>query len=443
MGRRRKPRLPKEPVRLKVSGLSHEGRGIAQVDGKTVFVHGALPGETVVARYTRRHRRYDEAAVVEVEHAAAERIDPRCPHFGTCGGCSLQHLSPERQIAFKQDVLLELLWHVGRVEPAEVLAPLQGSPWGYRRKARLAVKDVPRKGRVLVGFREKHSPYVADMNSCEVLDPRVGQRLEALSELIAGLSRPDRIPQIEVAIGDNAVALVFRNLEPLTSPDLASLRRFGQQHDFMILQQPGNESTVAPVWPEVQELYYEVAGERLVFRPTDFTQVNNALNLKMVGRAIALLDPGPDDRVLDLFCGLGNFTLPLARRAAAVVGVEGDQALVERACENARRNGLQNAEFHVANLAEPVDHHPWARAEFNKVLLDPPRSGALEVLPQVAWFRPQRIVYVSCNPSTLARDAGELVHNYGYRLVSAGVMDMFPHTAHVESIACFEQTGKR
>ncbi len=438
MGRRRKPRLPKEPVRLEVNALSHEGRGIAQVEGKTVFVHGALPGEVVSAQYTRRHRRYDEAKVLEVEKAAPERIEPRCPHFGNCGGCSLQHLASERQIAFKQDVLLELLDHVGRVQPEQVLPPLQGPVWGYRRKARLAVKDVPRKGRVLVGFREKHSPYVADMDSCDVLDPRLGHRLRALSDLIAGLSRPDRIPQIEVAIGDNGAALVFRNLEPLTDADLTRLRDFGETHDLMILQQPGNEQTVAPVWPDQPELYYDVAGERLHFRPTDFTQVNNALNLQMVDRVLDMLDPGPADRVLDLFCGLGNFTLPLARKAGAVVGVEGDQALVERARDNAARNGLGNAEFHMANLAEPVDHYPWARADFNKVLLDPPRSGALEVLPQVAWFKPRRIVYVSCNPSTLARDAGKLVHQYGYRLLEAGVMDMFPHTAHVESIACFE-----
>ncbi len=441
MGRRRRPRLPKEPVRLQISGLSHEGRGIAQLDGKTLFVHGALPGETVVARYTRRHRRYDEAAVLEVEQASPERVEPRCPHFGTCGGCSLQHLPPERQIAFKQGVLLELLRHMGGIAPETVLPPLQGSPWGYRRKARLAVKDVPRKGRVLVGFREKYSPYVADMDSCEVLDPRVGQRLDALSALVAGMSRPDRIPQIEVAIGDNGVALVFRNLEPLTAGDRERLADFGRDNDIMMLEQPGNEHTVAPVWPPNPELHYVVAGETLNFRPTDFTQVNAELNLKMVDRALNLLAPAPGDRILDLFCGLGNFTLPLARRAAEVVGVEGDPALVERARENARNNGLGWAEFHVANLAEPVDHLPWARVAFNKVLLDPPRSGAQEVLPQVAGFRPERIVYVSCNPSTLARDAGELVHRYGYQLRSAGVMDMFPHTAHVESIACFQRSG--
>ncbi|MCC5811944.1 MAG: 23S rRNA (uracil(1939)-C(5))-methyltransferase RlmD [Ectothiorhodospiraceae bacterium] len=441
MGRRRKPRIPREPVRLDITALSHEGRGIAQVEGKTVFVHGALPGERVLCQYTRMHRRYDEARVLEVEQASSERIEPRCPHFGVCGGCSLQHMGPERQIALKQEVLLELLDHVGRVTPTEVLPPLQAAHWGYRRKARLAVKHVPRKGRVLVGFREKHSPYVADMGSCEVLDERVGRRLEALSELIGGLSRPDRVPQIEVAIGDNGVALVFRNLETFTEQDLERLRGFGTQHDMFIYQQPGNEQTVAPVSEHVEPLMYSVAGETLHFRPTDFTQVNAELNIAMVDRALGMLQPGPDDRVLDLFCGLGNFSLPLARRAARVVGVEGEAGLVERARDNAERNGIGNTEFHVANLAEPVDHLGWAQVQFDKVLLDPPRSGALEVLPRVAGFGACRLLYVSCNPSTLARDAGELVHQYGYRLTSAGVMDMFPHTAHVESIALFEKEG--
>ncbi len=439
MGRRRQPRIPREPVRVEITGLSHEGRGIAQIEGKTLFVHGALPGEQVLCRYTRRHRRYDEAKVLEVEAASEQRVEPRCPHFGVCGGCSLQHMSAGRQITFKQDVLLELLAHVGRVQPETVLPPLQAGAWGYRRKARLAVKHVPAKGRVLVGFREKHSPYVAEMDSCDVLDPRVGGRLLALSALIGGLSRPDRVPQIEVAVGDNGVALVFRNLEAFTEADLERLRAFGDQHDFMIYQQPGNEQTVTPVSEGTQGLHYSVGGETLAFRPTDFTQVNAELNLAMVDRALGLLDPQPGDRVLDLFCGLGNFTLPLARRVGTVVGVEGEAGLVERARENAARNGLGNAEFHVANLAEPVDHLPWAQARFDKILLDPPRSGALEVLPRVAGFGARRLLYISCNPSTLSRDAGELVHRYGYRLLSAGVMDMFPHTAHVESIALFER----
>ncbi|MEX0731338.1 MAG: 23S rRNA (uracil(1939)-C(5))-methyltransferase RlmD [Aquisalimonadaceae bacterium] len=441
MGKARRNRIPRDPVRAQVHGLSHEGRGVAQVDGKTVFVHGALPDEEVTFFYKRRHRRFDEAAVEIVHTPAPKRVEPRCPHFGICGGCSLQHLSPDDQIAFKQGVLLEQFRQFGKVAPEQVLPPLRAGTWGYRRKARLAVKSVPAKGRVLVGFREKYSPYVANMTECHVLDPRVGMKLAELSELVGGLSRPDRVPQIEVSIGDNAVALVFRNLEPWTAADRDALTAFGQAHDMQIYEQPGNESTIAPIWPEDAALHY-MAGDsdiRIEFLPSDFTQVNADLNTLMLERTLNLLDPGPEDRILDLFCGLGNFTLPLARRAGRVVGVEGAASLVERARRNAQLNGTDNAVFHVADLAGDVTGLPWLREPFDKVLLDPPRSGAAEVIPRLSTLGARRIVYVSCNPATLARDAGMLVHDHGYRLLSAGVMDMFPHTAHVESIAMFER----
>ena len=444
VSKRRQRRPSQEPFDVSIESLSHEGRGIAHVDGKAVFVDFALPGERVRARYTRTHRRFDEATTLTVLEPSAERVEPRCPHFGVCGGCSMQHLPAESQIRFKQDLLMEQLQRIGNVSPDEILPPLTGPAWGYRRKARLAVKNVPRKGRVLVGFREKYSPFVADMTECHVLDPRVGTALPAISGLIGSLDIADRIPQIEVAIGDDRVALVFRNLRDFTPGDREKLAAFGAARDFEIHEQPGNESTVAPIWPALSvPLAYalEESDVELRFRPTDFTQVNAEINRRMVPRALDLLALEPDDRVLDLFCGLGNFTLPLARRAGGVVGVEGSTDLVERAVENARRNGIDNAEFFVADLFKPVGDLPWAGRGFDKVLLDPPRSGAMEILPQVAAFAPRRIVYVSCGPATLARDAGLLVSQYGYRLSTAGVMDMFPHTAHVESIALFERAN--
>lgn len=442
MGKARRFRVPREPVQAEIRDLSHEGRGITEVDGKTVFVAGALPDETVTFLYRKRHRRYDDAAAQSIDRPSAKRIEPRCPHFGVCGGCSLQMLSPDDQIAFKQNVLLEQFRRFGKVTPETVLPPLRSAPWGYRRKARLGVRNVPAKGRVLVGFRERFSPFVADMRECHVLDPRVGFLLEDLSTLIAGLSQPDRVPQIEVSIGDNAVALVFRNLDPWTEADLAALTTFARQHDVQVWGQPGNESTVHPIWPEQPALYYQPGdgNVRLDFLPTDFTQVNAEMNGRMLALALEMLAPQADERFLDLFCGLGNFSLPLAQRCAHVVGVEGAASLVERARQNARANGIDNAEFHAADLAaEDVDQLPWLRQPFDGILLDPPRSGAAEVLPALAALGAPRIVYVSCNPATLARDAGTLVHEYGYHLRQAGVMDMFPHTGHVESIALFER----
>ncbi len=444
MGRRRR-RIPREPFEVEITGFSHEGRGISHYDNRTLFVHGALPGERVRVEYTKRRRSVAEARVLEVLEPAEERIEPACAFFGLCGGCSLQHLSPERQVELKQSVLLEQFQHMGGVQPEQVLPPLTDSPWGYRRKARLAVKHVPRKGGVLVGFREKHSPFVANMDRCPVLDPRVGERLTELGRLVEGLSIPDQVPQIEVALGDQAGALVFRNLSPFSGEDLQALAAFAEDSGLAVYQQPGNEDTITLVHDPVgQPLEYALPAHqvRLGFRPSDFTQINAGINLAMVDQALELLDVQPEDRVLDLFCGLGNFTLPLARRAGEVVGVEGAEPLVARGRENAAYNGLDNVEFYGADLTLDASEQPWAGRGFDRVLLDPPRSGALEVLGLVAAMRPKRIVYVSCGPATLARDAGELVNRYGYRLTAAGVMDMFPHTAHVESMAVFEREGE-
>lgn len=440
MGRRRAARrLPKEPVTLTVTGLSHEGRGIAHVDGKTVFVHGALPGERVQALYRRRHRRFDEAETLVVEQPAADRVEPPCAAYARCGGCSLQHMAPDRQIAFKQSVLLELLDHVGGVTPDAVLPALRGPQLGYRRRARLAVRKVAGKGRVLVGFRERYSPYVVDMHRCEVLHPLFGAALDELSALIDGLSVADAIPQLEVSVGESSAAMVVRHLRELTDSDRAAFRDWGVRRGVEIFLQAGDPRSLEPLSSSPVPLHDAVDGYRLQFLPTDFLQVNGALNARMVEQAMTLLAPGRGETVLDLFCGIGNFSLPLAGRAGRVIGVEGDAALVERARDNAAANGLANVSFVAADLARLEQSPPWGDVGVDHVLLDPPRTGALEVLDPLAALRPQRIVYVSCNPATLARDAGVLVQQHGYRLRQAGVMDMFPHTAHTESMALFER----
>ncbi len=439
--RRRRPRLPEEPVVATIESLSHEGRGIARLEGKTVFVDNALPGETVRLRYRSVGKRFDAGIAEEVlENPSPMRVAPACAFYGLCGGCSLQHMAPDAQIRFKQQTLAESFEHIGKVTPQEWLEPLTGPVWGYRQKARLGVRNVPKKGRVLVGFREKFSQYLADMRSCEVLDPRVGHRLEALSDLIGSLEAASRIAQIEVAIGDEQAALVFRNLDPLGEADTAKLAAFGEQTGFQIWLQPGGPDTARPLrgdWPPLEYALPDF-DVRLRFLPTDFTQVNSAINRRMVRQALDLLAPAAGERILELFCGLGNFSLPLARSGAEVTAVEGEAGLVQRARDNAASNALDNVEFHVANLMEPDPDAPWLRGRhYDKILFDPPRSGAVEILPFVANIGAKRIVYVSCNPATLARDAGILVHEHGYTLEKAGVMDMFPHTAHVESIALF------
>jgi 23S rRNA (uracil1939-C5)-methyltransferase len=349
-------------------------------------------------------------------------------------------MEPGAQIKAKQQVLLDNLKHIGKLVPEEVLPPLTGPVWGYRTKGRLGVKDVIKKGRVLVGFREKRSSYVADLTRCEVLHPSVGEKFRELSELIEQLEARARIPQIEVAVAETTTALVFRHLDPLSETDIEKLQQFARDNQFQVYLQPGGPDSVQPLWPEKHTLSYRLPGQdiEIQFRPTDFTQINIAINEQMITRVLDMLALGKADCVLDLFCGLGNFTLPMARQAGAVVGVEGEAGLVNRARENALLNGIENATFHTANLAEDHTETSWAGGGYNKVLLDPPRSGAAEVMDVLGNIRPQRIVYVSCHPGSLARDAGTLVNDKGYRLLSAGVMDMFPHTAHVESIALFE-----
>jgi 23S rRNA (uracil1939-C5)-methyltransferase len=424
-----------------VVDLDHDGRGVARIDGKVVFVPGALPGETIRLGRRRRRAGHDLGELAEVVVAAPERVTPPCPHFGVCGGCALQHLAPEAQLAAKGRELLQQLERVGRVTPDETLAPLAGPFLEYRRRARLGVKYVPKKGRVLVGFRERESPYVTDVRRCHVLAAPVGALVEPLATLIDTLEIRDRVPQIEVAIGEPAVAiLVLRVLAAPDAADLERLRAFARGHGVEFWLQPGGYETAAPLDPPGSVLRYALPefDVDLEFGPLDFVQVNGELNRRMVSHAIGLLAPRPTDAVLDLYCGLGNFTLPLARRAAGVLGVEGEAGLVARARANAERQGLATATFAVADLSQDLRGEPWARRRWDRVLLDPPRVGAREVLPAVAASRAERVVYISCHPGSLARDAGLLVHEHGYRLAAAGVMDMFPHTAHVESIAVFE-----
>ncbi len=440
MSKKRK-QLPPDPVEARIESLTHDGRGLTHIDGKAVFVHGALAGERVVVRYTRVQRRYDEGIVTEVLEPAAERVAPRCASFGICGGCSLQHMDPAAQIAAKQAILADVLRRIGKVEPERWLEPLAAEHWGYRRKARLGVRWVAKKGRVLVGFRERGSAFVTDITGCDVLHPSVGDQLPALARLIERLSIRERVPQIEVAMGDGPVVLVFRVLDPPSDADVALLQAFAAETGFHLYLQDGGVETVQPLPGQGTELRYSLPNHRvhIDFDPLDFTQVNLELNRLMVDRALDLLDLQPDDRVLDLFCGLGNFTLPLARRARTVVGVEGDEGLVQRARRNAERNAIDNASFHSADLYGDIEQAPWRREHFDKALIDPPRSGALEVLDLLAESGARRLVYVSCYPSTLARDADRLVNGLGYRLVAAGAMDMFPHTAHLESMALFER----
>lgn len=428
-----------------VTGLNHEGAGVLR-GGKTAFVAGALPGERI--RYQRRvrHRGHDDAQLLEVLQAAPERVTPRCPHFGTCGGCALQHLDPAAQLEHKQRELAAALQRIGRTEPQRWFEPLRGPVWHYRRRARLGVKYVPKKGRVLVGFRERSGRYVAELAGCAVLAPPVDRLIDPLATLIGRLSIRDRLPQIEVAVADLTV-LVMRVLAPPSAGDLGLLGEFEREHACRILLQSGGlDSVTALDGGSAPALRYPLPefGLDLEFRATDFVQINAEVNRRLVCFAIEQLGPLRQARVLDLFCGIGNFTLPLATCAASVTGVEGDAGLVERARRNALRHGLRNAEFHVSNLmAEPVADAPWAHGDFSHVLLDPPRAGAREVLPLVARLAPRRVVYISCHPGSLARDVGLLVHEHGMRLLAAGVVDMFPHTTHVESIVVLEPQGRR
>jgi len=447
-----------------VAALTHAGEGIIR-DGKTVFVPGALPGENIRFRRTRTHRQHDEAELVEVLSPAPQRVVPRCAHFGVCGGCALQHLSPEAQLEARQTELQDNLERVGKVTPQTWLPPLRGPVWGYRRRARLGAKFVTKKGKVVVGFRERLAPFIADVQHCDVLTTPVGELITPLAELIMTLGIRERVPQIEVAVADNAVALVFRVLDPPSPDDLERLRAFRAAHGLRLYLQPGGLDSIHELDTPGEPLRYQLPKFKveLEFLPTDFIQINGAVNEALVSRAVELLELTPSAQVLDLFCGIGNFTLPIARLAKRVVGVEGDAALVARARHNAQRNQLENTEFHVADLARlpgstqasgpnsraaptpanaAIFNAPWLRKGYTHVLLDPPRAGAREVLASVVSLEPQRVLYISCHPGSLARDLGVLVNEHGFTLEAAGVLDMFPHTAHFESLALLSP-GKR
>jgi len=436
MGRRRK--VKDKTYELDIETLSHEGRGISHFDDKIIFTRGALPGEKVIANRSLSRAKYEEADVVEVLTPSPDRIEPKCAVYGICGGCSFQHLSSKNQINAKQTWLQSAFMGQAKTEPKEWLDPLQVTSWGYRRKARLGVRYVHKKEKVLVGFRERKSSFITVMERCEVLHPSLGDNLEVLAECIEGLSCKSQIPQIEVAIAENDTILILRHLEPLTIEDEAVLRDYAERLSITWYTQSGGMDTVKPLDSAVSLSYslpeYNI---EMNFLPTDFTQVNFELNQKMMSLSLSLLELNDEDRVIDLFCGLGNFTLPIARQAKKVVGVEGDKGLIERAKENAERNGINNVSFYKADLFEDVSGFEWFRGQtYNKALIDPARTGAIEIVELLPKLGVERLVYVSCNPATLARDTAKLLE-LGYRLEKAGVMDMFPQTAHVESIALF------
>ncbi len=438
---------------LKVESLDLEAQGVAHnLEGKVVFIDGALPGEEVQVTVQRRKNNWEQAVMIAMRRESSQRVRPQCRHFGTCGGCKMQHFHVGAQVAAKQRALEDALWHLGKVKAEQVLRPIEGPAWGYRYRARLSVRFVAKKGKVLVGFHERKSSFVADMDSCEVLPAHLSALLVPLRELVASMDQRDRLPQIEVAVGDSLTALVLRHLEPLGDADLKRLREFGARHGVQWWLQPKGPDTVHLLEEGGPQLAYTLPefGITMPFRPTDFTQVNHQINRVLVARALRLLQAGPDERVIDWFCGLGNFTLPIARQAGEVLGVEGSETLVQRAQHNALLNGLgAKAHFAARNLFEVSPAELVSHGTAQKWLVDPPREGAFALVKALvdlraddtaasAWAPPSRIVYVSCNPATLARDAGLLVHQAGYRCAAAGAINMFPHTAHVESMAMFE-----
>ena len=428
-----------------IESLDQEGRGIARRDGKTIFIEGALTGETVTASVYRKKPSFENANVQAILRESSQRVTPQCVNFGNCGGCSLQHLDARAQVAAKQRVLEDNLRHIGKVSAGQMLSPIYGPTWGYRRRARMTARYVIKKGGSLIGFHEKRSSFVADMQSCEVLPSHISKLLPLLRVLVGALSIRERMPQIEVACGDAADVLVFRVLEPPSADDKTLLKAFAEAHGVHIYLQTKGPETAHPLWPEAPaDLYYTLPefNVKMPFFPTEFTQVNHEVNRVLVHRALMLLAPQPGERVADMFCGIGNFSLPIARSGAQVVGIEGSASLVKRAAENAAFNGLTaNVQYQAMNLFEITADKFAALCEdgrFDRMLIDPPRDGAAELVKSLVVAPPARIVYVSCNPSTLARDASMLVHEQGYELTMAGVVNMFPHTAHVESIAVFD-----
>ncbi|MBA2656130.1 MAG: 23S rRNA (uracil(1939)-C(5))-methyltransferase RlmD [Tatlockia sp.] len=444
MTRKNRPKIPTITARAEIEKFSHDGRGLARILGKATFIGGALPGETVNFRYTRVKRDYDEGQVSSIITASPNRVEPRCLHYSQCGGCSLQHLDEQTQIHEKQALLLDLLARIGHCQPDKILKPLFSRSWNYRNKARLSARFMKNKQALSFGFRDRANPrFITNINHCPILNSQVDSQLTNLRALLNSFENLDAIAQIEVAAGDEDLALIFRNLEPLSPADEERLRNFGRQSQFRLFLQPGSTESIYLFYPEgaSEFLSYALPQEELQFQfhPSDFTQVNSGLNRLMITRALELLALSHSDRVLDLYCGLGNFSLPIAKYCMKVVGVEGSESMVTRARMNAKTNGLSNTEFFCANLEVPTALAELKDKTFTKLLLDPPRSGALELVKNINKLNLKRIVYVSCNPATLARDSEILVNQKGFRLSAAGVMDMFPHTAHVESIALFEK----
>lgn len=429
-----------------IEKFSHDGRGIARINGKTTFIEGALPGEEVIFQYTRVKSDYDEGKVLSISVESPLRAIPKCPHFEICGGCSLQHIKDQAQIQIKQDLLLDSLQRIGHVQPKRVLAALESSSWNYRTKARLSVRYVNKKSATLIGFREKENPrYIAEIGQCPILHSKVDNNLGDLRKLLDTLDAPESIAQIEVAAGDEQVALIFRHLSPFSTEDGEKLQAFAKMHDYILLLQPGKLDSIHCVYPPNQEPYLSYSlpsvGIKFKFHPNDFTQVNSGINRQMVTQVLSLLSLTKEDVVLDLFCGLGNFSLPLAKLCRKVIGVEGSESMVLRAQMNAKLNQIDNAYFYSANLENIEELLKLNLREVTKLLIDPPRSGAEVLVKNIDKLSyPKTIVYVSCNPATLSRDSDILVNQHGYQLIAAGVMDMFPHTAHVESLALFERS---
>lgn len=432
--------------KTKIESLSHDGRGVAHIDGKATFIENALPGEEITFIYTRRHNKFDEAKTVEVLLPSCDRVIPECPHFGICGGCGLQHIDHIKQIEFKINNLKEHFKHFGDTDNLNILPPILGPVWHYRARARLSIKYVQKKQKVLVGFHEKNGRYVAEIDQCPILHKTISNKLLDLSKLISSLTIYNQIPQVEVACGDNITALLFRHLAPLSGQDLELLEKFSQEHNFQIYLQSGGMDTIkilslAPVsLQEYIPLSYKLPNHNIemLFALTDFTQINKEVNQKMVDLVIDLLDINPEDKILDLFCGIGNFTLPIAKKCNQIIGVEGNNHAIIQAKKNAEHNNIVNTEFYCADLTKDLASENWARQKYDKILLDPPRTGAQEICAQIKKFGAKKIVYVSCNHATLARDTKDLIQN-GYKLQNVRVVNMFPHTAHIETIAVFSR----
>lgn len=442
--RRQRNALPQEPITADIIGLNHQGRGITKIAGKTMFVSGALPGESARIKYRAVFSQYDDGEALEIiDHPNPHRISPKCAHFAVCGGCALQHMTLEQQRLHKENTLFELIQRETQTTPKTKLAPLTGEAFGYRRKARLSVRHIPSKGPVLVGFRERFSNFVAVMHACEVLHPNVGQRIGQLREMLSAFTHKNDIPQLEIAIGDRKNVIIVRHMRPLLVNEKNLLIEFAKQNQFQILSQSKGVNTIYSLYPENESLLlsYDLKDFDLTmsFYPWQFTQINAEINQKMIKQAIDLLDLQANDTVLDLFCGIGNFSLPMAKSVKKVVGIEGEQQAIEMAQRNAKHNGIDNAEFFGFDLQNDPSHESWAQQRFDKVLLDPARSGAKEIIPWLKTWQPRKIIYVSCNPSTLARDC-QLIMQQGYELAAAGTMDMFPQTEHTEAMVLFEKS---